>query len=608
MTTTQANPSRTAPSPRTRPRTRPRIKTGQITLIAIAIVALLILVAVVGLAFRGSGRAAGSTQSDSTRVRKGTFDIAIPVSGELAALKQIEIRNSLDSRAIITEIVPEGTSVKAGDTVLRLNDEDLRNRLRDAQDKVNVSESSLIAAQAKLDIQFKTRDLAVQLAELALKAWEDGEAKTKLGELKLAVETADKEYTRLKDRYEQSTQLVKSKYISEDECKKDEIAKMKAEFDLTKAKNSLMVYESYQSVQDRKQKESDVEQARIEKDAEVRSATSDVESKQFQLDSAKEKLTELQQQLTYCTVTAPAPGLVVYTASTQTGGMGRNEGRPPVVGTELTRNESVIILPDTSNMVAAVKISEALVGQIQAGQRANVFCDAMPDKPLTGEILSVGVMAEGGGWRDPNRRDYTVRIKLTDIGDAALKPSMRCKANIYVGRVSDALHIPIQAVFRRGVITYVYVPQGAGYAQRKVVTGRASELYIEILEGLTEGETVLLRQPEPDEIVSRLPIPKEEQKEEMPTNEAPMPTAGGGPGGAGAPAMGAEGGAPRMGGEGGAPNGNGGRRGNRGGGNGGGGPGMGGGGAPGMGGGGSGGGGGTRPEGGTKSAPTGGKN
>ena len=74
-----------------------------------------------------------------------------------------------------------------------------------------------------------------------------------------------------------------------------------------------------------------------------------------------------------------------------------------------------MILPDVSQMVASVKVNEALSGQIKPGQPASVVCDALPDRTLTGEVASVGVLAQTGGWRDPNRRDYTVTVLLDDI-------------------------------------------------------------------------------------------------------------------------------------------------------------------------------------------------
>ena len=51
---------------------------------------------------------------------------------------------------------------------------------------------------------------------------------------------------------------------------------------------------------------------------------------------------------------------------------------------------------------------------------------------------------------------------------------------------------------------YVYVPQGSGFAQRKVTVGEASELHMEVSSGLAEGDVVLLREPHPGEIVARL--------------------------------------------------------------------------------------------------------
>lgn len=113
---------------------------------------------------------------------------------------------------------------------------------------------------------------------------------------------------------------------------------------------------------------------------------------------------------------------------------------------------------------------------------------------------------------DRNRRDYTVRILLSNGHDLGLKPSMRCKADIHIGRVEDTLYIPIQAVFRNGPIAFVYVPDGSGYAQRQIHIGRASELYVEIVDGLEEGDTILLREPAPERITSQLDFSEAEQQ------------------------------------------------------------------------------------------------
>ncbi len=121
---------------------------------------------------------------------------------------------------------------------------------------------------------------------------------------------------------------------------------------------------------------------------------------------------------------------------------------------------------------------------------------------LEGVVNSVGVLATGGGWRDPNRRDYTVEIQILDKQGIVLKPSMRCAAEIYVETVEDVTFVPVHAIRRDGNLTFVWVQQGGGFEQRPVVINRFSEAFAEVTEGLSVGERVLLREPAPTTIVS----------------------------------------------------------------------------------------------------------
>ncbi len=492
------------------------------TNLAMVIIPIVVLIAATGAFFLrgGGGNGDGEIAPDTFIVTTGGFDITIPASGELAALKQTEIASRLEVRAVITYIVEEGELVKQGDVLIRLEDEDLSNRIRDEQDSVNTAETSLITAQSNLEIRRQSNaselakaELDITLAELALKAWEEGEVISSRQKRQLELETAQKDSDRLVARYEASEKLLEKEFISKDEFQRDEISMIQARSRLEQAKLAIEVYENYQYKQDRAKKESDLQQARDERERvvlrhanDIKSKESEVESKVYQLDSRKERLAKAQRQLELCTIKAPQDGLVVYASSLESGRMGRGGDEAPQVGSELHRNRTVIILPDTSQMVAEVKVNEALSGKIRPGQRAVVVSDAVPDTPVTAEVLNIGVMAETGGWRDPNRRDYSVRIRLADGNELGFKPSMRCKADIYVGRVDDALFIPIQAVFRKGPVAFVYVPDGSGYSEREVSIGRSSELYIEILKGLAEGDAVLLREPSPDQIRTKLEI------------------------------------------------------------------------------------------------------
>ncbi len=481
------------------------------------IVVLVVVVVAAGLGVvLAQNNNAGSAQrsSDLFVVERGDFDIVIPASGELTALQQIEVRNRLESRSTIMEIIDEGETVEPGELLLRLDDEEIRNRIKDAEDAFNNAESSLIASEANLAIrrsaaasELDRAQLNLRLSILALDAWREGEDVATREQLASALETAEINFDRLEARLENSVRLHEQEFISYDELERDRIAKIEAQARLRQARRDIEVYEQYTFEQQKAQRSSDVEQAEAELErvqqrhqAEVETARADVASKRHQLESRRERLADLQKQLENTVVRAPAGGLVVYASSMESSRRGSND--PPQVGTDLSRNELVMVLPDTSQMVAAVKINEALSGLVQRGQRARVVSDARPNSPITGEVLSVGVLAESGGWRDPNRRDYTVRILLDGNGaDTSLRPSMRCRAEIFIDTVQDALHVPIQSVQRQGRSAHVYVPVRGGFELREVTIGRSSEVYVEILDGLDEGDAVLMRQPTSNELV-----------------------------------------------------------------------------------------------------------
>jgi len=475
-------------------------------------------------------------------VERGDFDMVIPVSGELSALRQVEVRNLLEGRAVITEIVAEGKRVAKGDMLVRFASEETADRNKDLQDKLKTAQTEAISAEQALAIKRNEKAsemdkarLQVQLAELALEGWRSGDQVSKRQQLATALEAATIDAQRLQKRFAESESLVAKGFISRDEFERDRIAMIQADAKMKQSALDIDVYEKFQRPQDEAKRKSDLDQATAElgrteqrKDSEIVKATSDLESAQFRAKTAQERLEQGQRQLENTTIRSPTDGLVVYASSLESGGWGRggSESSPPTAGTEVKPNELIMIIPDTSQMVASLKVSEALSGRIKPDQEVTVFSDANPNVPIVGTVLNVSVLAESGGWRDPNRRDYKVRVLLDDSHGLDLKPSMRCKASILLGRAEDVLSIPVQAVFREGVASYVYVPDGKGFSQRQVRLGRSSELQVEVVDGLGEGDEVLLREPSADEIVVRLPPEVVNPKEDQPARQrgAQLPT------------------------------------------------------------------------------------
>ena len=463
---------------------------------------------------------------DIHKVKRGDFKIKIPANGELTTSQLIEVRNPLETSGVINKITEEGTYVKKGDTLFQLNDDQIRQKIKDLDEKildqknrVITSEQSLAIAQSAMESDLDKADLNIEIAELALQAWREGEHIQNEQKFKLNLETTKINDERLAKRFEEAKDLVENGFISRDEYERDRIAMIESTAAVKEAEISLDVYQRFTSKQDEKKKVSDLEQAISEKgrvkqrhEAEMVTQKATVGSDKSKLAGSSERMMELEEQLGKCLVLAPTDGLVVYRSSMREG-RGRDDQGPPMIGTSLSPNQLVILLPNTSQMVASVKVSEALSGRIRSGMPATVFSDAFPNLAIEGEVGSVSVMAKDGGWRDPNRRDYTVLIMLKTEPSMGLKPSMRCRAEIELGLVNDVISVPIQSVFREGASSFVYVPVDGGWSQRRVDVGRASELAVEIRSGLELDEMILLREPTSVEIVEKLKSEKREGKE-----------------------------------------------------------------------------------------------
>ena len=490
----------------------------------VAASAAVLLVAAGGIwaVTRGGGGSAEMRQVanlDLGKVELGSFAINTTAMGELEARNQIELRSELDTRADIVEIVPEGTVVKKGDLLVQLNAEDLQEQINQQKLEVERGKADVTAAENGLQIQLSQNEsqeragqLKIDLAELALAQWRSGEVVKTRAKQQLEIDEADRDLVRLKERYELSQTLEAEGFLSKDQLKTDEINYIRAVARLETAKLDQQVYEEYQYPRDEKTKMSDLEEAnadlervRTQNKINAGAKESSLATTSTQYDLKVERLTKLEEQLGVAAIYAPTDGLVVYATSI---GRGRDMiimgGDGPLqVGREVRPNEQLIILPDTSSMVATVRVHESLAGRIRPGQRATITIDAIGGESFVGTVESVGVLAETGGWRDPNRREYSVRIAIDhDNSDGKLKPSMRAEAEVMLAAVQQSLMVPVQAVFSEGPVKYVYLPQGSRFQRVPVQVGRMSDTYAEIVKGVAAGDRVLLRAPDTGEVLA----------------------------------------------------------------------------------------------------------
>lgn len=477
-------------------------------------VVLLVIFGVIGVGgwvtYRSFSKpAAGGLTAQSLathRVTKGSFDMVVIANGEIAAKQQVEIKCEVDGQTTILDVVPEGTIVKKGDVLIHLADDDIRDKIEQESLSVEQARADKLTAEQEhaiqineADSELKAAELKLELAKLDLQKWTRGDDPKKTRELNVAVQKATRNLQRAKEELEASEQLYKEDFISQSELEDDRLDVIEAESALKTALLDVEVYKEYTRPKEQKKVQSDVDEAVAALDRTKRRNESKLAQSQAKLQGKirtltlrEERLEKLKEQLDFCEVKAPQNGMVIY--ATTVGGW-RRRSDPIVQGKQVRKNEALIVLPDTTQMVASVKVHEALVGQLKLEQKAMVTIDATPGDPIEGKVSEIGVMASDGGWMNPDLREYTVKIDLPPTLGADLKPAMRCSSRIITGRVENVTFVPIQCVVTLGRNSYVYVREGDKSIRRKVTLGKSNESIVAITEGIEEGENVMMVPP-----------------------------------------------------------------------------------------------------------------
>jgi Cu(I)/Ag(I) efflux system membrane fusion protein len=146
----------------------------------------------------------------------------------------------------------------------------------------------------------------------------------------------------------------------------------------------------------------------------------------------------------------------------------------------------VLSLADLSRVWLLAEVFESQANWVKVGQPADVKLSFVPGREWEGEVEYIYPRL------DPKTRALKVRL-VFDNPDEILKPNMFASVAIYGGPKENVLNIPREALIRTGQQERVIIDKGKGrYAQRQVVAGMETGDWVEIIDGLDEGEQVVV--------------------------------------------------------------------------------------------------------------------
>jgi membrane fusion protein (multidrug efflux system) len=201
----------------------------------------------------------------------------------------------------------------------------------------------------------------------------------------------------------------------------------------------------------------------------------------YELDAAKANWELARLQLSYCDIRSPIDGTVTQRLDVVKVG----NTVTPVGGVIESGESSLFVVEDLDTLMLRVNVPERELAKLSVGQPAQLTFDAVPNHVFEGKIslISPYVSAETA--------TFAVRIHVTKT-EGLLRPGMFARVAIIYERKPDALQIPRTALLDGDGPPKVFVVKDNKAAERAVQLGLSNGAWIEVTDGLKDGEQVIV--------------------------------------------------------------------------------------------------------------------
>jgi RND family efflux transporter MFP subunit len=148
--------------------------------------------------------------------------------------------------------------------------------------------------------------------------------------------------------------------------------------------------------------------------------------------------------------------------------------------------QPAVTIVDMDKVYIQINVTENIINQLYNGQEVSVSIPAASEEAFSGNITNISPTV------DQRTQLYPVKIYI-DNNDHKIKPGMLAKVDINTDIKENVVVVRSEAVVEKNGEQFVYVADGNKAVERKVLTGLDTGTYIEIKEGLSEGEKVIVK-------------------------------------------------------------------------------------------------------------------
>jgi HlyD family secretion protein len=243
---------------------------------------------------------------------------------------------------------------------------------------------------------------------------------------------------------------------------------------------------SQQALDDAQQKYLAAANTRDKAVAQISVDQSKLHQAQAQVEQAQSSLKQLEEQLSYTTITSPMDGVIL----SRDVELGDAVSSILVMGSTATL---VMTIGDVRQVYVQGKVDESDIGKVYLGQTARIKVESFKDKTFLGKVTRIAPL----GVEKDNVTTFEVRVSIDNPG-GELKANMTANAEILLEEHKNVLTVPEQAVIydkdRNASVEVPDANQKKGRRKVDIKAGISNGTKTEVLAGLNGGDTVILQQ------------------------------------------------------------------------------------------------------------------
>ncbi|MBR1442097.1 MAG: efflux RND transporter periplasmic adaptor subunit [Firmicutes bacterium] len=468
---------------------------------AILLISVMTMVSVTGCS-KAEENEVAATPVETTIMKADSIRKDLTYAGKVQPKETVNVTSKLSGQ--VDKVYHDmGDVVQEGDILFTLDEKDLRDRIKQLEAQLNVSNASVTSAQTGLAnvnggqsetsrLQMKTgvenaktavdnARIAVDNAKIAL-----DNAEVALDNSRVTLENSKASLDDVEKKYNDTKVLYEAGVATKNDFDSVELAYTQAQNGYTQAQNGYTqaqntyestkngyataqnAYETALTAQNQAKESLAIYDEKIMNENTenaqngVNSAVAGRQSVEVQLQIARETLAD-------ATVKAPISGTITS----------KN-----ISASNMISAASVpFTIVDMSSVTVDVNVSEKLINYITVGQEVDVTISTIGSEAIKGRIKNISPATD-------NTSTYPVKIEIEN-NEGRIKPGMFAEIRFKLEESNNAIIVPRNTVINKDGEYYVYVIENGLARKTDVTVGIDNGVDIEITSGLKEGDEVV---------------------------------------------------------------------------------------------------------------------